>query len=94
MRREKSLENGVTMSRVNLMIEEAVVLLNGKIVKTALVADSDEGWVEIPDISAMAPLNLQTSSEVGDNSLEVQEELKRKRLHGKVEIKLVGVTKR
>ncbi len=82
------------MSRVNLMVEEAVVLLNGKIVRTALEADSDEGWVEIPDIAAMAPLDTQTSSEVGDSGLEVQEELKRKRLHGKVEIKLVGAPKR
>ena len=82
------------MSRINLLVENAVVLLNGKIVRTALVADSDEGWVEIPDIAAMAPLNTQKSSEVGDDVVETHEELKKKRLHGKVEIKLVSESTR
>ena len=77
------------MSKVNLMDTDAVVLLNGKIIKTALMADDDEGWVEILDITAMAPLNTQASAEVGEDYPEVQEELKRKKLYGKVEIKLI-----
>jgi hypothetical protein len=57
------------------------------------MADSDEGWVEIPDIEAMAPLNIQESSEVGDNAVAPHEQLKVKRLSGRVEIKLFGENK-
>jgi hypothetical protein len=68
---------------------DKVVLLNGKIVKTALLASVEEGWVEIPDIASMAPLDTQVSSEIGENEVEPLEELKTKRLFGKVEIKTI-----
>ncbi len=68
---------------------DKVVLLNGKIVKTALLADEEEGWVEIPDITAMVPLDTQASLEMGDEDSVEAQELKTKRLYGKVEVKTV-----
>lgn len=68
---------------------DKVVLLNGKIVKTALLVDEQEGWVEIPDIATMAPLDIQACFEMGEDDQVEAQELKTKRLYGKVEVKTI-----
>lgn len=39
-------------------IETTIVLLDGKACKAFISANDEEGWVELPDIKAMAPLDL------------------------------------
>lgn len=71
--------------------EKAIIRLNDKIIKTAIRADDEEGWVEIPDISSMAPLKdipLDLSEQPDD--LDKWEEVPTKILSGKVEIKIVS----
>ena len=66
---------------------EYVVLLNGRPIQ-AVEADDEEGWVDIIDISALAPL-LNDSSDVDPEELEPTPaaEIPLKRLMGQVEIR-------
>ena len=70
--------------------EEYVVYLNNRIILTAVAANDEEGWVDILDPLAMAPLDT-TNSEItaGDEDLNPWTQIPTKRKFGKVEIKYV-----
>lgn len=70
---------------------QTVILLNNKWCRGALAADDDEGWVEVVDISAMAPLDLEedASSALDDDEVAFTE-LKTKKVYGTVEFKHLG----
>ena len=62
-----------------------IVYLNDKLICTCVGASEEEGWVDIPDIAAMAPLDLENNSDL--NEPDPWEEPPIKRLFGAVKIK-------
>jgi hypothetical protein len=71
--------------------QKALILLDGRLVKTAMAADDVEGWVDVPDITAMAPVDLANPLGWDPDSDKVTEweEVKLKRRYGKIEIKIL-----
>lgn len=65
-----------------------MIYLNDRHVKTALAADDEEGWVEVLDVAAMAPLDLTSNQEFvdGDHGETEPMEMPIKRLVGSVAI--------
>lgn len=74
--------------------DKKIILLNGKFCRIALAADDVEGWVEMPDLAALAPLpedlkateNFDTDFAPGSEEVREWEEIKVLRKLGKVEI--------
>lgn len=71
------------------------VLLNGRLCRSVLAADDEEGWVEVPDLAAMTPSPEEIEGEgfgfkndsTAEDSMEVEpwEEIPTLRKTGKVE---------
>jgi len=80
---------------MRIVIDESpnflIVLLNNKHIRTAISADEEEGWVEILDISQMAPLR-DVSDKPSEPGLTIGEEvgIKTKKLYGDVRIVDMG----
>lgn len=74
--------------------DKKVILLDGRVVLTALAADEEEGWVEIPDLFSLAPLpedlesdeGFDTDFAPGGEEVAEWEEIKTIKKFGKVEI--------
>lgn len=64
--------------------EITIVYLNDKLIRTLVAFNEEEGWVEIPDISAMAPLDLDSS--IDDTMPEEWKCIPVKRLYGNVRV--------
>ncbi len=65
------------------LAKKVVVLLNDKPLKCWMSANDEEGWVEIPDISSMAPL-IQEPTKLEEGELTAWEEVPVKRIYGKI----------
>lgn len=74
-------------------LETTLVFLNDKLCKMFVAADDSEGWVDIPDLAAMAPLDM---SEFGaakpeqEDQVEQWEEVPVKRIFGEVRFQKLG----
>jgi len=68
-----------------------LVFLDGKWVRGALAADDEEGWVEVPDLAAMAPLeeNMNNERKTGEIGVSEWEEIKVMRKTGLVTFKRI-----
>lgn len=71
-----------------------LVLLNGRRIVDPIEANEEEGWVDIIDIAALAPVSLEEddAATVEDDDLSTTpwEQIPFKRLRGRVEIKQLG----
>lgn len=84
--------------RINLLdqanLKEAwIVELDGKIIRTAIEADDEEGWVVIPDIKALAPLD-EEKEDVDFDDPPPFEEAPVKKLYGEVKIRKFSPAKK
>ena len=72
--------------------ESYTVWLNDRLIITAVAADEEEGWVEIIDPEAMAPLDLSDNgvAAVGNETDEGWDTIPTKRLTGKVELRKIS----
>lgn len=71
----------------NPLADNTLVYLDGKMMKSYVAANDEEGWIDIVDIASMAPLDL-TSQDLQSEELPTPfETLKTKRKFGKVEFK-------
>ena len=71
--------------------DSVVVFLDGKWVRAAVDADSDEGWCDVPDLKPLAPLDLLSTSSPSDGDVaEEWEKLPLVRKHGRVELKKIS----
>jgi hypothetical protein len=74
--------------------QQTVVFLNGKAVNHFICAeDGDNGWIEVVDAAAMAPLFENQGNpfaEVKDDEEEAWAPLKTKKVFGKVEFRRLG----
>lgn len=64
-----------------------VVYFNGKPLRHFIEADTDQGWVDIVDIQAMAPLFGDDNPFAEEKEPQEYEAIQCKRLHGEVEIR-------
>jgi len=77
-----------------------VVFFEDRPLRTVMAADDEEGWVEIPDLRSLAPINLKKNDPVArhpmDKTGEVEfaeygwEEIPVLRKQGKVEIRKIS----
>lgn len=64
-----------------------LIFLNKRLVKHAIRADTEEGWIEIPDIAAVAPPNLTKKKVVaGKDPQPAPTQFPIKKIYGKVEV--------
>lgn len=78
------------LTKDSLEASKIAVFLDGKWVRAPLAANDEEGWVEIPDIAAMAPIDLNNSNNAtkpGDEEVSPWERIKTIKKYGKVEFK-------
>ena len=68
---------------------KTIIILNGKWVRGAIAANDTEGWVEVPDIASMAPIDIHEKIDNKNNEVSKWEEMKTKKLTGKVEFKVI-----
>ena len=69
--------------------EDFVIFLNGRPVRGAVAANEEEGWVDIVDIAALAPLDLDDNAarEHASPSDPTAEVIPLKRLMGTVQVR-------
>ena len=70
-----------------------VVYMNGRLCPAALAADDIEGWIEVVDVSKLAPLDLEAETAEEDIKEEaaysIPTVIATKKIYGKVEIRKV-----
>lgn len=88
-------ENIMILTMDNPQADRTIVLLNGKPVKSWISAkDGEDGWIEIVDITALAPLdkNPGEPGNAGDHEVDVAVEMPTKKINGHVEFRTLPTT--
>ena len=73
--------------------ETTLVFLNDKVCKAYIAADDEEGWVEVPDLAALAPIDMseEGASQPGEEVEVVEwEAVLVKRIVGEVRFQKLG----
>jgi hypothetical protein len=71
--------------------DKTIIFLDNRVCPIAIAANEEEGWVDIMDITNMAPLDLskEKAATLDSSEPEVWTEIPTIRKYGKVEIKKV-----